>query len=180
MVSCRDPGSGIRDPGSENQEPTLDRAEPALRGDSGKPDELDRGEAMVDGQSSDRRLQVEAPRPGCAGVDDQPPDAVLDERLVGVAIHEDIGRVGRQELRGRRTAQFMSVADVNRHPARLEREPLRQPAIKRIDVAVNSLDGRDRTEGVEHRASANVSGMQNLRDTSQRIEQSIAHQPMRV
>lgn len=99
---------------------------------------------------------------------------------MGVAIHEDIGRVGRQELRWRGTAQLMSVADVYRHPARLEREALRQPAVKWIDVAVNSLDGRDPTEGVEHRASANIPGMQNLRDTSQRIEQSIAHEPMRV
>lgn len=74
----------------------------------------------------------------------------------------------------------MSVADVNRHPACLEREALRQPAVKRIDVAVDSLDGRDRTKSVEHRASANVPGMQNLRDTSQRIEHSIAHAPMRV
>ncbi len=74
----------------------------------------------------------------------------------------------------------MSVADVNGHPARLDREPLRQPPVQRIDVAVNRLDGRDRAESVQHRASAHVSGMQNLRDTGEGIKQAVTQQTMCV
>ena len=151
-----------------------DRLWPGLLAD--KPHELHIGVAVVDRQACHGRLQIEPPGSGCARVHDQPPSLALDERLVRVAIHEDVGRVGRQELRWRRTTQLMPVADVNRQPPGLERQALRQQPVQRIDVAVNSLDRRDRAEGVEHRAPANVSRMQNLRDTGERIKQAVTPQ----
>ena len=135
---------------------------------------------MVDRQPRDQRLQIEPSWTGRSRIDDQPAAVALDERLVRVAIHEDVGRVGRQELRWRRTTQLISVADVNRHPARLECEALRQPPVQRIDVAVHRLDGRDRPEGVQHGTPTHVSGMQNLRDASERLKQAVTQETMRV
>src|SRR6185503_663099 len=47
--------------------------------------------------SCDARLQLEAPGTGGAGIHDEARTRAFDERLVGVAVHDDVGSVSRQQ-----------------------------------------------------------------------------------
>jgi len=115
-------------------------------------------------------MVIDAPRSRGAGIDDETIPFALDERLVRVPVDQNVGRVGRQELCGRRAAQLVSVAHVNREASGLEREFVGQPSVDRIDVAADGLDRRDGPERIEDRATTDISRMQNLRNASQRLK----------
>ena len=74
----------------------------------------------------------------------------------------------------------MAVADVNREAARIDGQPLWQSSVERIDIAVNGVHRRDRTEGVQHGLGADVSRMEDLGDPLERLEHAVANQAVRI
>src|SRR6187399_2768896 len=89
---------------------------------SSKPQDLDLYPGAVNCHPGYAWPQAEAPGARGAGVDDEPLAGALDERLVGVAEHDDVGSVSRQQLLSRRTADFVSVTDVDGASIELEIE----------------------------------------------------------
>ena len=100
--------------------------------------------------------------PAAPGLIDQPFAFALDQRAVGVAEHEDVGRIARQQPGRRRAAQFVPVADVDREAACLDGDFLRQQPIERIHVSVDGLHRCDGFQRVDHVASADIPSVQNL------------------
>ena len=125
-------------------------------------------------------LQIEASGPGSAGIDDEPPAGSLDEWLVRVAEHDDIGGVSRQQLLTRRTAQLVPMAHVNRVAIDFEVETGDETGLAaRIGVAVDGLD-RSNPPQLRQHSVAHVSGVKNQLDAAKRAEQFRANKPMRI
>ena len=55
-----------------------------------------------------------------------------------------------------------------------------QRRVRRIDVAVHGPDRRDPLERVEHRAAADVPGVENLRDAGERREHAVPQKAVRI
>lgn len=136
--------------------------------------------AAGDGQFRDGGFEIEAARACGAGVDNEAMAVAFDEWLVGVAVDKYVRRVAREKFGRSWTAQFMTVADMDRQTAHLERDVLGECAVQRIDVAVHCLDRRNCAEPVEDFTPADISRMQDPPDAGQGVEQAVTQQAVRV
>ncbi len=93
-----------------------------------------------------------------------------------VAVDDDVGRVRREETFGCRAAQLVTVAHVNRETFHVEVDgsPERR-IIGKIAISIDRSHGRNRLQLLEHRAPADVAGVQNQLDPLQRLEDARAH-----
>jgi hypothetical protein len=124
--------------------------------------DLDVRRAVDDSQDGHCRLHVKALWSGGAWIDDQSLPTPLDERMVRVSEDQDVSRIAREKFGGCRATHFVAVTDVNGESADLCRDFIRQHAVERIDIPVHGLHRRDGAERIEHLASSDVTGVQNL------------------
>jgi hypothetical protein len=79
-----------------------------------------------------------------------------------VPIHENVLRIRGKQLLGRRAAKLVPVTHVDRHAAGLDDLLTFRRQSWRIRIAVDSSDGRDRPQFVEHGSPTDVSRVENL------------------
>ncbi len=143
-------------------------------------DDFDLRAAAGDGQPRDRGDDVEAPRAGGSGIDDEPAALAVDEGPVGVAVDDDVAPEGREERLRREAALLVAVDEVDGQPAGGNGLPRLQGQAGRIDVAVDRGDRSDRLQLVEHVAAADIAGMENQRHAAERVEHPRAHETVRI
>src|SRR4029079_1916065 len=125
------------------------------------PQDLDLDASLAHRHPGDAWLQVETARARGARVHDQPPAPLLNQWLVGVTVHDDVGSVSREQpFRCRTATDFVAMADVDDDPFELQVEAFRETRLaRRVGVAVDGADGSDRRELVHDRRSADVTGV---------------------
>ena len=72
------------------------------------------------------------------------------------------------------------MAHVKLEAAGVDLELRLQRRVRRIDVAVDRPDRSDPLERVEHRAAADVSGVEDLRDPGERVEHAVPEKAVRI
>src|SRR5688572_2777413 len=112
-----------------------------------KPNDPSVSAAALQRQDGDAGLQVEAAGAGSTRVHDQRAARALDQRLVRMAVDDDVGAVGGEKPGRRRAPELVAVADV--HVQALERQvDARREAwlAGTIGVAIDRVHRRDRAQ----------------------------------
>ncbi len=98
-----------------------------------------------------------------------------------VAVHDHVAGVPRQQQLRPRAADFVAVAHMNREAANVQPAFSPQQRVSSIvDVAGYSFDGRNRGQLTKNVRAADVAGMDDQLDASQRVPQLRAEETVRV
>ena len=140
----------------------------------------DRDGRLGQPEQTDRWLKVESAWPGCARVDHQGAPDAANERLVGMAVHHNVGRVRGDEAFGRRTPELVSMTHV--HSNAIERivDCRGKCSVGRIGVPEDSTHRRNAAESAEHHRAPDVTGVKYQVRARKRSDRFRADQSMGV
>jgi hypothetical protein len=148
----------------------------------GEADDFDVGYVVDHGQPGDAWLQIETTGTGGPRVHDQSSALVAKhQRLVGMAVNENVAGIASKEAFRAWPAQFVTVTDVQHEVLHGQRTLARKHRIKSIvDIAGDRFDGRKRLETAKHVVSADVAGVDNQIDVTEHARNLRSQQAVRV
>jgi hypothetical protein len=130
-------------------------------------------------ENRDTGLDVEASRSGCAGIHDETGRGLCDERSMGMAVDNDVGRITSEQPLRLGRSQLVTVAHVDAEAVHDKVDGGAQPRVRLvIGVAVDRLHRRNDRELVENLVAVDVARVKDERDSRQGLMNLGPHQPM--